>query len=227
MYCIYKITNKINGNRYIGQHKYEDESNPMGKYKGSGLLLHKAYKKYGIENFETEILYKRIRDKETVDAMEIWAIEKYKPEYNIAKGGSGGDIYHQLDDEGKKRMTGSGPNNPFYGKHHSEETKRKHSLWVKEYQSGENNPFYGKHHSEESKRKISESNKGKKRTEEYKIKLSDNWKGEKNPNYGKHLSEETKRKISDAKKGRHWYTNGVDSVLTFECPIGYKPGRVL
>lgn len=90
MYCIYQITNKINGHRYIGQHKYEDESNPMGKYNGSGLLLHKAYKKYGIENFETEILYKRVRDKATIDAMEIWAIEKYKPEYNIAKGGSGG-----------------------------------------------------------------------------------------------------------------------------------------
>lgn len=102
MYCIYCISNKINGHRYIGQHKYEDESNPMGKYKGSGLLLHKAYEKYGIENFETEILYKRVRDKATIDAMEVWAIEKYKPEYNIAKGGSGGDIYSALSDEAKK-----------------------------------------------------------------------------------------------------------------------------
>lgn len=102
MYCIYQITNKINGNRYIGQHMYEDESNPMGKYKGSGLNLRRAYKKYGIENFETEILYKRIRDKETVDAMEIWAIEKYKPEYNIAKGGSGGDTRSGLSEESKK-----------------------------------------------------------------------------------------------------------------------------
>ena len=103
MYCIYQITNKINGKRYIGQHKYEDESNPMGRYKGSGLLLHQAYKKYGEENFETEILYKRVRDKETINAMEIWAIEKYKPEYNIAKGGTGGDIYSSLSTEKKKQ----------------------------------------------------------------------------------------------------------------------------
>ena len=96
MYCIYQITNKINGKRYIGQHMYEDESNPMGKYKGSGLNLRRAYKKYGIGNFETEILYKRVRDKATIDAMEIWAIEKYSPEYNIAKGGSGGDTYSGL-----------------------------------------------------------------------------------------------------------------------------------
>ena len=195
MYCIYQITNKINGKRYIGQHMYEDESNPMGKYKGSGLLLHKAYKKYGIENFETEILYKRIRDKETVDAMEIWAIEKYKPEYNIAKGGSGGDIYHQLDDEGKKRMTGSGENNPFYGKHHSDESKKK----ISEANKGMRKPY----RSEEHRRKLSEANKGK------------------------HRSDETKRKISDAKKGKHWYSNGTNNVCTFECPIGYKPGRVL
>ena len=222
-YCIYQITNKINGKRYIGQHKYEDESNPMGKYKGSGLLLHRAYKKYGIENFETEVLYKRIRDKETVDAMEIWAIEKYKPEYNIAKGGSGGDIYHQLDDEGKKRMTGSGENNPFYGKHHSEETKRKHSLWVKEHQSGENSPFYGKHHSDESKKKIAEAHKGMKmptRSEEHRRHLSES-------NKGKDRSDETKRKISDAKKGKHWYTNGTNNVCTSECPIGYRPGRAV
>lgn len=111
MYCIYRITNKINGNTYIGQHKYTDETNPMGKYKGSGVLLNLAYRKYGLENFETEILYSRIRDKSTVDAMEIWAIEKYKPEYNIAKGGSGG-------------ITWKGES-PIKGMKHSEETKAK------------------------------------------------------------------------------------------------------
>ena len=108
MYCIYRITNKINGHIYIGQHKYEYESNPMGKYKGSGKILWLAYNKYGFENFETEILYKRIRDKETVDAMEIWAIEKYKPEYNITKGGSGGDTFTNLSKEEKEIRRKSG-----------------------------------------------------------------------------------------------------------------------
>lgn len=86
MYCIYKI----NGKTYIGQHKYIDETNPMGKYKGSGKILRQAYDKYGFDNFETEVLYSRIMNKSTVDSMEIWAINKYKPEYNIAKGGTGG-----------------------------------------------------------------------------------------------------------------------------------------
>ena len=54
-------------------------------------------------------------------------------------------------------------------------------------------------HCEETKRKISEANKGRHRSEEYKRKFC----GENNPNYGKHLSEETRRKISEAQKGKH------------------------
>lgn len=78
-------------------------------------------------------------------------------------------------------------------------------------------------YEDESKKKISEANKGMRkpsRSEEHRRKLS-------KANKGKQRSDETKKRISDAKKGRHWYTNGVDSVLTFECPIGYKLGRVL
>ena len=117
MYCIYQVINKLNNKKYIGQHKYQDESNPMGNYKGSGKILHLAYKKYGLENFTIEVLYKRIRDKETVNAMEIWAIEKYKPEYNIAKGGTGGDTFSGLSDSEKEiRRKKLSENSYFRGK---------------------------------------------------------------------------------------------------------------
>lgn len=26
--------------------------------------------------------------------------------------------------------------------------------------------------------------------------------------------------------GKHWYNNGTESVYTYECPEGYKPGRI-
>lgn len=49
-----------------------------------------------------------------------------------------------------------GDKNHMYGKHHSEETKRK----LSELNKGKNNPFYGKKHSDESKKKISNKRKG-------------------------------------------------------------------
>lgn len=60
--------------------------------------------------------------------------------------------------------------NSFYGKHHTEETRKKISDARKNY-AGENHPLYGKHHTEETKRKISKSLSGREVSEETKIKL--------------------------------------------------------
>ena len=51
-----------------------------------------------------------------------------------------------------------GENHHFFGKHHTEETKKK----ISEAQKGENNHMYGKHHTEETKKKMSEAQKGEK-----------------------------------------------------------------
>lgn len=59
-------------------------------------------------------------------------------------------IRGKMSESHKGKQTGK--NNHFYGKHHSEEAKRKNS----EAHKGKNNPFYGKHLSEETKQKMSE-----------------------------------------------------------------------
>lgn len=64
---IYKTINLINGKIYIGQHiakEFEAE-----KYLGSGILLHKAVKKYGKENFKV-ILLESCDSKEQLDDRE-------------------------------------------------------------------------------------------------------------------------------------------------------------
>ena len=45
---IYKITNMLNSKIYVGQHMGID----FGEYWGSGVLLSRAYKKYGKDAFK-------------------------------------------------------------------------------------------------------------------------------------------------------------------------------
>lgn len=87
-----------------------------------------------------------------------------------------------------EKNTGKG--NPFYGKHHTDETRAK--------LSGENNGMYGKHHSEEARKAISEANKNKVVSEETRKKLSLKSSGENNGMYGKHHSEEVLNKIRNS-----------------------------
>ena len=86
---IYKTTNIINGNFYIGQ---DSKNNP--KYLGSGKLLNRAIEKYGRSSFEKVIL-ETCYTKQELNEREIFWINELKPVYNIAKGGNGGDTITQ------------------------------------------------------------------------------------------------------------------------------------
>lgn len=83
----YKITNLINGKYYYGIHS---TNNLNDGYMGSGAYLHKAYKKYGIENFYKEILKYFDNRNELVKYEEEIVNEmvvKDNQSYNISIGG--------------------------------------------------------------------------------------------------------------------------------------------
>lgn len=64
--------------------------------------------------------------------------------------------------------------------------------------------MYGKHHSEETKRKLKESSL-EYWTLDRRQERSEQYKGDKNPMYGKHHSEEAKQKMKESviKKGKN------------------------
>lgn len=67
---------------------------------------------------------------------------------------------------------------------------------------GENNPFYGKTHSEELKERMRTNNPMQ--------------------------NEEIVDKMAETRRGLnlHWYNNGVENVMTSQCPEGFVEGMI-
>ena len=98
MGIIYCYTNTINGKMYIGQ-----TINPVSRYnahkssyqnpndKEYNSLLHRAFRKYGFENFQYEILADSIDDIDLLNQLEIYYIKHYNTKtpngYNVEDGG--------------------------------------------------------------------------------------------------------------------------------------------
>jgi len=224
MSIIYKTTNLINEKIYVGQHC----SSANDGYLGSGLLLNKAVKKYGKENFKRETIeYCTSAD---VNEREIYWIDKLKPDYNISLGGTGGRVWGNI--------------NPFQGKHHSVETKqilRLKSLGQvvsEETKRKISKILTGRIFSEEHKRKLGESQLGiknhrfgKQWSENHNKQISEKMLGENNPMFGKTHTDEIKMKLSKIRKGKVWITNGQeDKIIDKEeankyLNVGWVRGR--
>lgn len=124
---IYVTTNHINGKKYIGQRKY-DKQGKWKEYLGSGIILSRAIKKYGKENFSKQII-EECKTKEELNLKEKYWINHFDAVnsdnfYNIADGGDGGNTLSgytekQLEEHSKilsnalKGVINQGINNPM------------------------------------------------------------------------------------------------------------------
>ena len=104
-YTIYKITNRVNGKVYIGKHQ---TNNINDGYMGSGRLIQQAITKYGIDNFEKEILFDfSVEDEMNTKEAELVTEEfcKRKDTYNLCPGGHGGFGYIRINNLGVSPFT--------------------------------------------------------------------------------------------------------------------------
>ena len=127
-YCVYVHINKINGKKYVGQ-TYKDPEDRWRNGKGykTSPYFYKAIKKYGWDNFEHEIVASNLT-KEEADNFEKLLINKlnlmqHEYGYNLKEGGTGG----KFSDSTIQKMSEShsGEKHHMYGKHLSEQTKKK------------------------------------------------------------------------------------------------------
>lgn len=205
---VYKITCLVNDKIYVGKDTHD---NP--KYLGSGVLIKRAVKKYGKDNFKKEIL-ETCNTLEELNVKEKYWLNKLQPfyprGYNILNGSTGGDVLtnNPNRDVAIQHMRENAPdrhgvNNPFFGKHHTTSTIEKINSYdryskhnkdtcdcaacksIRGEQTGANNPNFGKHLSEVVKQNISKKNSGR-------------LVGDKNPNYGNHKTYEEKYGLEKA-----------------------------
>lgn len=182
MMYVYKTTNLINGKIYVGQ----KHSNSFDKnYYGSGLLIQRAIKKYGKNNFKVELL-EICNSQEELDCSEKKWIKKLHSRdlnigYNIAYGGQNGGI---LCDDFIEKLSG----NNYYLNRYSEEERENH---LNTFRRGMNYWF----------------SKGFKTQQEIDNWICDNWTGNNHSHKKNKTKQEYENWLDEKYRGSNFWLN--------------------
>lgn len=175
---VYKTTNLINGKAYIGKREAKEF---YEGYKGSGLAIRRAVRKYGSLHFKVELIaYAQTR--EELNELEVYYIKEIRKllspvnVYNIAPGGQGvygGDKHPMFGRVGKKPLmeTREKIRRTHTGYRYSDEARLNLGRAVK---ARGGRPL-------EVVNKVALANTGKKRTPEQRLRMSLAKMSDKNP----------------------------------------------
>ena len=152
MYTVYAHRNLKNGKSYVGMtSRKPNERWRSGKgYKNNLRMWNDIQNSDWNKDWEHNIIG-QFEDKQealNIEEMFIWLFDSTNDGYNISTYDR--NSYKRTDETRRKNSESmTGEKNPMYGKHHSEETKKR----ISEAKTG-------KHFSEESKKKMSEAQTG-------------------------------------------------------------------
>ncbi len=187
MIGIYVIENEVNNKKYVGKtidytRRVYLHTHYLRSHNHVNSYLQASWDKYGSENFKFYMLHditdwskdkSRLEIEERLNELEKQSIKQLMASdsrfgYNLSEGGDGATLF--------------GERNPSYGKPKDLSTRQKISETIRKNKShsGKNNGRYGKPVSDITRQKISIANKGRKQSEEEKLKRAESmekWRG--------------------------------------------------
>lgn len=205
-YYTYKITllkGSLAGHYYYGQHR---TYNLNDGYAGSGKIVTNYYNKYGKIEHQTyikEIIAFYNNDDELNEAEKQLVGDKFETDklcLNLCVGGSFGRLSEESNEKRKQSLlchkVSLETKEKISSIHKGKIPWNKGKKMPQELIEKNRNAHIGIKHSNESKQKIGNGQKGRKRSEETRKKMSEH-------NYNKlnGHSEETRKKISESRKG--------------------------
>ena len=170
IYNFYMIKNQVNGKCYIGMTKrsihqrFKEHIRCATKNHDVNndyfMPFYNAIRKYGMESFTIELLdtkdFENIRDAEIYEGVLIRKHTSMLEDmgYNLNNMLYDGKKIYTDNISAKIKYNNSKNNNPFFGRKHSEETKKLLSEKAKRrFATPQNNPRYGYRYTEEDKEK--------------------------------------------------------------------------
>lgn len=225
---IYKTTCLVNGKIYIGQHYIQSQKTLDPWYIGSGTIISKAIRHYGIQNFKRDILCKiNVNNPKLINKLEEIFISKYHSDdltigYNVLSTAVNKDCPSPMRVPEIAKKSGISHHERYIK---NPELRKLQSDRIKElFKSSEirnkisvaligNTNRKGKKNSKEHNEAISRANKGKKRTEEQKKRMSEALKGRKptSGTKGIKFSEEARLHMSISAK-EAWKRRKVQNI---------------